>query len=50
MPTDAAFHDIATPAQFTAPDSSRGLPAGAGLALAVLMGSMIWIGIFAMVM
>jgi hypothetical protein len=50
MPTDATFQDAAIPAQSVETSSSRGLPAGAGLALAVLLGSVIWIGIFALLM
>jgi hypothetical protein len=48
MPTDAAYDAAQMTTQTAQPD--RTLPAGAGLALAVIVGSLMWIGIFAMMM
>lgn len=50
MPTDATFHDVSATTQPATRSTERTLPAGAGLALAVIMGSVIWIAIFAMLM
>jgi len=44
MPTDTVFTETPAPARDTS------LPAGAGIALAVLVGSLMWIGIFAMIL
>lgn len=49
MPTDATFHQ-APMHDAVQSGGNESLPAGAGLALAVLLGSVIWIGIFAMLM
>ena len=46
MPTDAAFDDAAVSARPRSSASDRVLPAGAGLALAVILGSAIWVGLF----
>lgn len=44
MPTDTAFTETPAPAH------TPSLPAGAGIALAVIVGSLMWIGIFAMIL
>lgn len=48
MPTDAAYSESTAPSAMPIRDS--GLSAGAGIALAVLIGSLMWVGLFAMIL
>ena len=50
MPTDASITEYRTPQAPTGtePENDRTLPAGAGLAMGVLAGTVIWGGILAL--
>lgn len=48
MPTDASTYRGPTPAPAIEPEHDRALPAGAGLAIGVMLGAAIWAGLIAL--